>query len=185
MDLYLKPLFMGETQSLPFAAELDFRGLDFQGLYPFGQPVKAEGIVTAATGMVVLRGTVSYRYEAPCDRCAAPVDQAEAFPVEHVLVTSLSDEETADADELLKVDDFKLPLDELIQTDLLLQMPSRHLCAPDCKGLCPRCGKNLNEGPCGCREDHIDPRLAALKMLIDQGGADNGGTEEETFQSET
>ena len=41
------------------------------------------------------------------------------------------------------------------------------LCKPDCKGLCPQCGKNLNEGKCGCSARQVDPRLEILKKLID------------------
>ena len=52
-------------------------------------------------------------------------------------------------------------------TDLLLALPTKHLCREDCRGLCPRCGKNLNEGLCGCREDKVDPRLAVLAQLMD------------------
>ena len=52
-------------------------------------------------------------------------------------------------------------------TDLLLALPTKHLCREDCRGLCPHCGKNLNEGLCGCREDKVDPRLAVLAQLMD------------------
>ena len=51
--------------------------------------------------------------------------------------------------------------------DLVLELPLRYLCKPDCKGLCCRCGKNLNDGPCGCQKE-IDPRLAALRQLLDK-----------------
>ena len=47
----------------------------------------------------------------------------------------------------------------------MLNMDSRLLCREDCKGLCFRCGKDLNEGPCGCQAE-ADPRLAVLKTLL-------------------
>ena len=46
-----------------------------------------------------------------------------------------------------------------------LALPVKPLCRPDCRGLCPECGKNLNEGACGCSRDSGDPRLAALRQL--------------------
>lgn len=49
----------------------------------------------------------------------------------------------------------------------LLSVPMQPLCRPDCQGLCMVCGQNLNEGDCGCEEDDVDPRLAALKELLD------------------
>ena len=59
-----------------------------------------------------------------------------------------------------------LDLDELLTEDLLLDVPSKFLCSPDCKGLCPSCGKNLNHGDCDCQQDTVDPRLAILKELL-------------------
>lgn len=53
-----------------------------------------------------------------------------------------------------------------IINEIVLHWPSQVLCKPDCKGLCPHCGKNLNKGECNCKEDDIDPRLAVLKKLL-------------------
>jgi uncharacterized protein len=49
-----------------------------------------------------------------------------------------------------------------------MEFPSRFLCSDDCKGLCQRCGKNLNEGACNCGKDEIDPRLAPLKKILEE-----------------
>ena len=49
----------------------------------------------------------------------------------------------------------------------VLGMDSQLLCSPDCKGICFRCGKNLNEGPCGCRKEP-DSRFAVLQQLLDK-----------------
>jgi uncharacterized protein len=48
-----------------------------------------------------------------------------------------------------------------------LEIPMQPICKPDCQGLCVNCGQNLNEADCGCVDDDIDPRLAALKSLLD------------------
>src|SRR5215213_1252628 len=56
-------------------------------------------------------------------------------------------------------------LDELVREQILLALPSRHLCREDCKGLCQRCGANLNNGPCSCEQGEVDPRWAALADL--------------------
>ena len=50
---------------------------------------------------------------------------------------------------------------------LFLGLPTRDLCREGCRGLCPKCGKNLNEGDCGCDRKEIDPRLAVLKKFLD------------------
>ena len=90
--------------------------------------------------------------------------EAHSVPVEHVLVTSLNRE---DNDELILVESQEIDLDELVMSDLLLTLPMKHLCREDCKGLCAQCGKNLNEGDCGCKKKPVDPRLEALRKLLD------------------
>ncbi len=57
-------------------------------------------------------------------------------------------------------------LTELVRQLLVLQIPARSLCRPDCKGLCPHCGVNLNEADCECELDEVDPRLAPLRELL-------------------
>ena len=55
---------------------------------------------------------------------------------------------------------------DVAETCMILDMDRKFLCRPDCKGLCPVCGKDLNDGPCGCKNE-IDPRMAALGQLLD------------------
>ncbi len=59
-----------------------------------------------------------------------------------------------------------IDLGPIIHEAVILAEPMRALCKPDCRGLCPRCGKDLNEGPCGCTDDDQDPRLAPLAKLL-------------------
>ncbi len=55
---------------------------------------------------------------------------------------------------------------EIIKEQFFLEMPIRFLCKEDCRGLCPRCGTDLNEGECACPKDRpVDPRLAKLREL--------------------
>jgi uncharacterized protein len=56
-------------------------------------------------------------------------------------------------------------LDEVVREQLLLALPSRHLCREDCQGLCQKCGANLNDGHCSCEQGEVDPRWAALANL--------------------
>ena len=58
-------------------------------------------------------------------------------------------------------------LTELFTTALVLSMDAKHVCSEDCKGLCPTCGADLNNGPCNCGKE-IDPRLAVLAQLLDK-----------------
>lgn len=164
MLLQLKPLFMGEKERLPVDAALDLSALEYQGERPFQSPVKVTGEVINAAEVVTLRMVIRYRFDGRCDRCAEPFSREEELEAEHILVSSLENE---DNDDFLLLENYQLQLDEVVVTDLLLALPTKHLCREDCRGLCPRCGKNLNEGLCGCREDKVDPRLAVLAQLMD------------------
>jgi uncharacterized protein len=59
----------------------------------------------------------------------------------------------------------ELDLNELAREQILLSLPEQMFCREDCRGLCPACGKDLNDGECDCGSDEIDPRWAALKGL--------------------
>lgn len=56
----------------------------------------------------------------------------------------------------------EVDLTEAVRQSVLLELPMKPLCRSDCAGLCPHCGKNLNDGPCDCREEPPDPRLSVL-----------------------
>ena len=85
---------------------------------------------------------------------------------EHIL---LKDPNAAGAsDDYILTEGNSLDLDELVVSDILLELPTKLLCKEDCKGLCSSCGRNLNEGKCGCEEKTVDPRLEVLRQLLDK-----------------
>jgi DUF177 domain-containing protein len=61
-----------------------------------------------------------------------------------------------------------LDIGEVIRQNLVLGLPMYPICRSKCKGLCPNCGQNWNEGPCSCTLEDIDPRLAVLKQLLEE-----------------
>ena len=81
-----------------------------------------------------------------------------------LLAETLEDEEN---DEIVLLDNGEVDLDEVFTTAAVLNMDAKHVCSEDCKGLCPTCGADLNEGSCGCKPER-DPRFAALAQLLDK-----------------
>ena len=81
-------------------------------------------------------------------------------------MTELQDVENED-ENLFLLHGNDADLDEIVTTAFVLNMDPKMLCSPDCKGLCPTCGKDLNDGPCDCRPE-MDPRLAALQKFFDK-----------------
>ncbi len=90
--------------------------------------------------------------------------------VDTLLAEEVEDEEN---EEIILLEDRALELDEVFTTECILAWGGKHLCSEDCRGLCPKCGKDLNEGPCGCGKE-LDPRFAALAKLLDKGSEEPG-----------
>ena len=164
MVLELKKIFLNENESLSVQAEPDLSGVTV-GMNTFSGPVKADITVSNHAGMVVYEADVRFRYHYYCDRCFEPFDKDLAYRFTHILVTKLPDE---GGDDYIEAPDYMLETDALLRDDILLELPSKFLCKDSCKGLCPKCGKNLNMGRCGCPEKEPDPRLAALSKLLEE-----------------
>lgn len=150
--------------TLPFSTEMDFSQMDFGGNRPASEPVHITGSVRNEAGVLVLTATVETVLHCICDRCATPFDRVFRQDVEAILVRELMHEENEN-DWTFLLDGDTADLDEIITTAFVLNMESKFLCSPDCKGLCATCGKNLNEGPCDCKPEP-DPRLAVLGQLL-------------------
>ena len=99
-----------------------------------------------------------------CARCARPVVYEKNVPIDFLLVSGAAEDE--ESDDVIAVEGDDVELDGIAVPELLLDMEMAVLCREDCKGLCPKCGKDLNEGPCGCDLRQVDPRLEALKKLL-------------------
>ncbi len=159
----LHELLLNPGSRLPFRCELSTDRLDFPAVLAYTAAPVGEGFIVNNAGALTLRGTLSASLRCVCDRCAAEFDREVSYPLDIPLASELQDEENPD---YFLLDGDELDLEELLETVFILNMDTRFLCRDDCKGLCSRCGKNLNEGPCGCRTES-DPRLAVLEQLLD------------------
>lgn len=164
MFLDLKKVFANEDESIVLNYQLDISDVEFGGYYPFTTPINISGEVQNSSGIVSLNVKVAFNYCHPCDRCMSEVNKSFEYLFKHALVT---ENDNISDNDCIVLDEFKLDLDKLITDDLLLELPSKILCNDDCKGLCPNCGENLNEGSCDCAKHQVDPRLEVLKDLID------------------
>ncbi|MBQ3817318.1 MAG: DUF177 domain-containing protein [Clostridia bacterium] len=163
MIIDLKKVFVNDNSSLPIEYELDMSSVDLRGVFPLKSPVKISGIISNRASIVVLKASISYTYTSPCDRCGIETSEEISVNIQKALAASIEGEES---DSIIIVPDMKLDLDEFIYSEVVLSLPTKHLCSDNCKGICFKCGKNLNEGKCGCPEKEIDPRLSALAELL-------------------
>ncbi len=136
--------------------------------------VDVDVVLAAIDGGIEVGGTVRSAWTGDCRRCLRPVEGELSAQVRE-LYRPVETAGTDDEDTYALGTDF-LDLAPLARDALLLSLPLAPLCRDDCAGLCPSCGADLAEGPCGCETEVKDPRWAALDVLRDLGGADAGST---------
>ncbi len=109
---------------------------------------------------ILVQGTLEAKTGTECTRCLKPllytfqVELSELFTLDNSGAYVIDDGDTID-------------LTPILREEGILSVPMQVLCNPDCKGLCPECGCNLNEGSCDCVSESIDPRLALLRTLLE------------------
>ena len=166
MLLSLTKLIDRPGESIPFETALDFSNLDFGGNCPADEPVTASGLIRNSAGVLRLSARLTTTLHCVCDRCTKPFSLPLDLPAEAVLTADEDADEDGDLQTFSLRDDCA-DLDEILTTAFVFGMPTKLLCDPDCKGLCPTCGADLNDGPCGCSKP-VDPRLAALAQLLQE-----------------
>ena len=166
MLLGLSKIIDSPGSSVDFSTSVDLSDLRYGVSCPVSEPVLAQGTVRNTAGVLLMKGSVTTTIHGICDRCAAEFDRFIDFPIDVVLVTELSNEENED-EWVFPLEGDSADLDDIVRTVFVLNLDSKLLCKDDCKGLCHRCGKNLNDGPCGCQKE-LDPRFAALRQLLEK-----------------
>lgn len=165
MKIDLTNLFNGSNESVSVDYSLNLSNLSYSTYNPIQKDVQIKGSVFQKADVVYLDLSVSFEFVGVCDRCAEEIKKDYCFSLNKILVPNM--ENDVDFDDYIVVESGVLNLDELIEEEIQLFLPSKMLCSEDCKGLCAKCGKNLNLGKCDCKKD-VDPRMAALLQLLDE-----------------
>jgi uncharacterized protein len=162
---------------------MELRKVHFDATYPPGEiqfldqklrqasPLRVEGSaeLLGATQEIRIRGRLTVRMEAECDRCL----EIASFPLEtnfdlfYRPDASEGDEVMLDEGEV-EVGFYEgggLELNDVLREQVLLALPMQRVCQEACKGICPVCGQNRNQVECGCQLRPVDDRWAALKNL--------------------
>lgn len=133
--------------------------------------VRLIGTAVKSSSGVVIRGNVTGLIEIDCDRCLEPVEQPldieldlEFEPIQRLDGGANLELHASDM-KVDALDGSEIDIAEIAREQILLDMPQQFFCSEDCKGLCEKCGTNLNVKNCDCENEEIDPRWAALKNL--------------------
>jgi uncharacterized protein len=140
------------------------------------EPVRGRATFSNTGSHVVIRGSFATSIEVDCARCLGNYQVAIEAPIEEsfLIPGHIPDvvEEEEDGEESLAqepesiFEENLLDLTELLRQNILLAMPIKPVCSEECKGLCPTCGRNLNEGPCECPQDTGGSAFAGLASLL-------------------
>ena len=147
--------------------------LDFQEAPPEREPVKGytlgedlsfAGTLTNVDGILHLDGRLKVAYDGVCYRCLGPVKGMLDLKINENFITG----DDAEQNDMYKYKGYVLDISKALGDNIILNLPMKLLCSADCKGLCDKCGKNLNEGRCGCTEESIDLRLEGLVKYFEK-----------------
>ena len=168
--LDLNPIFKGDSKNIDFSFGFEPENLDSDIVFP--SPVKVSGRVfekasgsTRSESLVMAEIVLSGEYKTSCARCLEELDRTVDFSAEYSVATELQNEQ---GEGMILAPAGILDIGECADGLFFMELPSKHLCSDDCKGLCQGCGKNLNFEKCTCSGKNIDPRLAVLKKLLDK-----------------
>ena len=141
----------------------------------FPSPMKVRGEITNTAGYMRMALSMSVDYQAACARCLSPLSGSFSLDLEKTVAPRelLADLDESRLDDYAIIDDGFLDLGETLIDEVEMEFPSRFLCKDDCKGMCQKCGHNLNEGECGCDTRDFDPRLEPLRKLLEKMKEEN------------
>ena len=137
-------------------------------------PVQAQLKIKKVGAEIVVNGNILTAVELQCSRCLKDFKRKFSFPFEAIFhpIAQLKEEEKHE----LKVEELdmgfyakdELDLFDIIKEQIMLNLPIKALCNDFCKGICLRCGADLNAGDCSCSKKDIDPRLVSLKKFLNK-----------------
>ena len=168
MVLNMGPILRGEINRMEISYDLTPEPVSD---VVFPEDARVQGYITDDAGYMRLFLTATLPYRGTCARCLDPVEGVFTLEFERTVAAegSITEEQLAEnEDSYVMIRDGRLDVDLPLREELLLCFPMRLLCDEDCKGLCPKCGRSLKEGECGCPTKEIDPRLAVLQKWLDK-----------------
>ncbi len=171
MQINLSELFTVEGKAKQYACQLEMDWYQApDGLW--GVTEKSPVVLTITNQgnkVFTVVGKASLMLEIPCSRCMDPVRVPFELEIdEKVDMNQTQETRVRSLDEQFFVKGYYLDVDQLVGNELALNLPMKVLCREDCKGICNRCGTNLNYGTCDCDTRSLDPRMSVIQDIFQQ-----------------
>lgn len=138
------------------------------GSFPYvGKNSVSLTIAHTENQVIRLEGEGTITVLIPCSRCLENVEVPISIEISEEIDMKLTDQERIESlDESSYIQDKQLDTEKLLHNEILIRWPMRVLCKEDCKGICSRCGANLNQGSCDCDTADLDPRMAVITDIF-------------------
>ena len=137
---------------------------EFLGEYHFSEPLSVKGSVSNNGKSLILKAVADGEMTTSCARCMKEITVPVRFRLDENLARD--DGEVSEDEDVILFTDTVFEIDDIVLDNFLMNTTGKYLCREDCKGLCPTCGADLNEGDCGCSKENIDPRWASLLDIM-------------------
>ncbi len=180
VDILDLPPAIGATKQihLDLLAPEDL-GTELIGAEP-GSPLVVDATLASMEDGVLVRGRAQAHIHGECARCLTDLDEDREIAFDELYLQpdkaaeARADEEDEEADDLFVTGETTLDLEPALRDALILGLPMRPLCRPDCAGLCSQCGERLDDLPADHHHESIDPRWAALSGLLPDTDGEQG-----------
>ncbi|MDS1029904.1 DUF177 domain-containing protein [Bacillota bacterium LX-D] len=155
--------------SKEFRMEKEFEPISWADeVLTFLAPVQVDFVATYNNKVLHVEGQVQAKLNFTCSRCLQPFIKEFNTKIAAEFRPKVRREEEVDAENVYYYSGDLVDLTDAILENILLELPMKAICTENCLGLCMKCGKNLNEGPCTCSTQEIDPRLQELQKFFSQ-----------------
>jgi uncharacterized protein len=160
MRCSVKDLLKNDGEVAEIGGTLEYEMLENNGdeIY-FTTPISFSGELKNNNGEILASGDIEFDYKVKCHRCGEEVTFSEKISVNEIFSNQSSDENYLLVGETLD-------LENMIIDNIRLSLPIKFLCKEDCKGVCTKCGINLNNEQCNCKEEKVDSRFEVLTTLL-------------------
>ena len=171
MLINLTELFTLDGKEKTYTPDIDMK--IYHGPYGDYEVAAAKPVVLRIMNLggkkLEVEGKACLTLAIPCARCLEPVPVELEFDIVRAIDLNESEEErVVDLEEQPYVNGYNLDVDQLVCDELILNLPMKVLCSEDCKGICNRCGTNLNHETCDCDVRSLDPRMAVIQDIFKQ-----------------
>jgi len=169
MQINLTDVLSRVQKTMDYTAEVELDTFTSAlGSFPIKEksPVKLT-VTNLGEDRLRLTGDVTITVVIPCDRCLCDVDSRLEIQIDKEVEIRPADQEGIE--ELVEKEfifGYNLDVDDLVYSEILVNWPMKTLCKESCKGICRKCGANLNHGTCDCDTVELDPRMAAIRDIF-------------------